>query len=90
VFKLRKVQDDFPAYQQLFPEGEPKLVIGFMMTAVENLLNTLRATGVDSFVVELRDKVGPALIKARTKMAILVTALIMSPVDDQTRQTTVN
>src|SRR5262249_23950911 len=78
VFKLRKVTDDFPEYQSVFPKGKPKLVIGFMMTALENLLSTLRATGVDGFVVEIRDETGPALIKARTKDGDgLVTALIM-------------
>ena len=78
VFKLRKVSDDFPEYQNVFPKGKPKLVIGFMMPAVENLLSTLGATGVDEFVVELRDERGPALIKARTKDGDgLVTALIM-------------
>jgi hypothetical protein len=34
VFKLRKVADDFPAYQSLFPKSKPKLVIGFMMAAI--------------------------------------------------------
>jgi hypothetical protein len=84
VFKLRKVTDDFPDYQKVFPQGKPKLVIGFMMAAFENLLSTLRATGVDGFVMEIRNETGPALIKARTQDGDgLVTALIMpARVDD--------
>jgi DNA polymerase III sliding clamp (beta) subunit (PCNA family) len=78
VFKLRKVADDFPTYQSVFPKGKPKFVIGFMMAALENLISTLRVTGVEAFVVEVRDETGPALIKARTKDGDgLVTALIM-------------
>ena len=70
--------DEFPDYRKVFPKGKPKLVIGFMMNAFENLLTTLRGTGVDRFVIELRDEERPAVIKARTKDGDgLVTALIM-------------
>jgi DNA polymerase III sliding clamp (beta) subunit (PCNA family) len=84
VFRLRKVPDEFPDYQKVFPKGKPKLVIGFMMAAFENLLSTLRATGVDGFVVEIRDAIGPMLIKAKTQDGDgLVKALIMpARVDD--------
>src|ERR1041385_2805119 len=56
VIRPRKIDADFPTYENVYPKGKPQMVIGFSLAAFRDALETLKATGVEYFVAELRDE----------------------------------
>ena len=54
VIRPRKIDADFPTYQNVYPKGKPQMVIGFALAAFRDALDTLKATGVEFFVMEVR------------------------------------
>lgn len=78
IFRPRKIEDDFPDFSKVMPAGKPKMIVGFKVETFRDALDTLRATGVEFFVLELRDETGPAKIVGQTKDRDgIVTALVM-------------
>jgi len=55
VFKPTKVENKYPDYEKVIPDGQPKMVVGFMVEKLIKALQTMKALDIKTFAMEITD-----------------------------------